>query len=187
MEAVRKVLVSEVNGARAACKEFPSAERSVQRCVLKIRKDESLRREDAEGTLAAQLDYLEGLERSEKGNRDFTARRLFTEAELLYFARALKLYAEMGWPMDYQQIRLMFSEAAAKMQRVDWKWGQPFVCSTTYVAEFVRKCPELQAFKVSHVDPLRARKATPQVRCSDSQLVCIDRLIIFLNLSNRLS
>ena len=120
---MRKVLMSEVNGARAACKEFPSAERSVQRCVLKIRKDESLRRQDAEGTLAAQLDYLEGLERSEKGNIDFKVRRLFTEDELLFFARALKLYSDMGWPMDYQQIRLMFSEAAAKMQRVDWKWG----------------------------------------------------------------
>ena len=170
VEAVAKVLTKEKPSARAACINCPSAIRSVQRHLQEIRKNESLQREHPEATLAAQLEYLEKLERPNKGNADFAARRLFSEDELEYFARALKLYAEMGWPMDYQQIRLMFSEAAARMNRVDWKWGQPFVCSTSYVADFVREHPELKAFKMSHIDPLRAKKATPQVFAIDSHL-----------------
>ena len=163
VEAVMKVLKKEVPSARAACIDCPSATRSVQRYLQKILANESLRREDPGATLAAQLKFLEKSERPSKGNIDFNIRRLFNKDELEFFARGLKLYAEMGWPMDYQQIRLMFSEAAAKMHRVDWKWGQPYVCSTSYVADFVRDHPELKAFKMSHIDPIRARKATPQV------------------------
>mmetsp|Transcript_18859 Transcript_18859/g.47144 ORF Transcript_18859/g.47144 Transcript_18859/m.47144 type:complete len:86 (+) Transcript_18859:850-1107(+) len=47
-----------------------------------------------------------------------SSRRLFTNDELDYFKRALKLYSEMGWPLDYQQIRCMFSHAAPPPMRV---------------------------------------------------------------------
>eukprot|EP00966_Prymnesium_polylepis_P205335 4758162-Prymnesium_polylepis.1 len=60
----------------------------------------------------------------------------------------------MGWALDYQLIRTQFSEAAAARGLVDWKTGQTFVESTGYVSEFVRKRPELKAYKMSHIDPL---------------------------------
>jgi hypothetical protein len=68
------------------------------------------------------------LELKVKGNEDLKSRRLFSKDELDYFARALKLYGEMGWPMDYQQIILMFSDAARHAGKIDWKTGQPFNC-----------------------------------------------------------
>ena len=54
-------------------------------------------------------------------------------------------------------------EAAAKVGRIDWKTGEPHVVSHAYVAEFVKSRPGLHAYKVSHVDPLRSKKATAKV------------------------
>ncbi|KAL3921341.1 MAG: hypothetical protein SGPRY_004937, partial [Prymnesium sp.] len=105
VDAVRKVLTGESLCSRAAGSSCPSALRSVQRCVQDIKSDDSLHREDAEATLGAQLEYLEKRHRKDKGNPDFNTRKLFTSDELLFFTRALKLHAQMGWPMDYQQIR----------------------------------------------------------------------------------
>ena len=139
------MLTGEARSVPEAGKSCPTAVRSVQRYLKVIRSDPALQREDQEANLAAQLDHVEEMDLAPKGNPDFNLRRLFSEDELLFFARSLKIFADMGWPLDYQQIRLMFSEAAAKMKRVDWKWGQPYICSTTYVAEFVRRSPELKA------------------------------------------
>eukprot|EP00966_Prymnesium_polylepis_P052384 1213050-Prymnesium_polylepis.1 len=90
-------------------------------------------------------------------------RTLFTDDEKEVFARALMLYGDMGWGLDYQNIRVMFAEAAAKAGRIDWKTGEPHVVSHAYVAEFVKSRPGLHAYKVSHVDPLRSKKATAKV------------------------
>lgn len=104
----------------------PSVTHSVQRHLQEILSNESLRREDREAILAAQLKYLEPSNRSTKGNIDFNICRLFNEDALEFFAQAHKLYAEKDWPMDYQKIPLMISEVAAKMHHVDWKWGLTF-------------------------------------------------------------
>ena len=105
-----------------------------------------------------------GTVKPRKGNPDFESRRLFSDDNLLYFARALKIYAEMGWPMDYQAIQLMFSEAARDMKLVDWRKGDAPVVSISYVRAFVKNAPELHSYKTSHIDPLRAKKATTKVR-----------------------
>jgi hypothetical protein len=152
-------------------RKFPSAERSLQRYVADLKAMESLRRPTEAESRAAQIAYAsETLELKQKGNVDLMSRRLFSEDELDYFARALKLYGEMGWPMDYQDIRHMMSQAAADAKRVDWKSGQPYVCSTSYVAAFVRSRPELRAYKTSHIDPLRSKKATAQA--PDHEMPC---------------
>lgn len=92
------------------------------------------------------MKYLEQIERPSKGTIDFNIRQLFNKDVPNFFAHALKLYTEMGCKMDYKQIWLISSEAAAKIHRVDWKWGQ-LVCSTTYAADFVL---EQKAFQITH-------------------------------------
>lgn len=172
---------------------LPSAERSLNRYL------KALREKSAAGatprTVAQQLELVEDMEFKEKGNVDLCVRRLFTEDELDYFARAIKLYSEMGWPLDYQQIRCMFSHAAANMNKMPWKPGEPYVCSTSYVAKFVQTRPELRAFKASHVDPLRAKKATAEVcPCRASSLPCrtlasflVHRLVAFDIIKRRMN
>ncbi|KAL1525482.1 hypothetical protein AB1Y20_020338 [Prymnesium parvum] len=140
---------------------LPSAERSLNRYLKGLREKCGA---DTTTSVAEQLELVEAMEFKDKGNVDLCVRRLFTEDELDYFARAIKLYSEMGWPLDYQQIRCMFSHAAANMNKMAWKPGEPYVCSTSYVARFVQMRPELRAFKASHVDPLRAKKASAEVR-----------------------
>lgn len=160
-----QVLSGEMPSARAAALAagLPHAERSLNRYLKRVRENTSLQCVSHTDTKVAQLQHASELEFAEKGNPDICGRRLFSEDELEYFARALKLYADMGWPLDYQQIRHMFSHAAARMKRVHWEAGHAYVCSTTYVADFVNSRDELKAFKASHVDPLRAKKATSQV------------------------
>ena len=71
--------------------------------------------------------------------------------------------------MDYQNIRLMMSQGARKMGLADWKMGASYVCSTTYVREFIKARPELAAYKSSHIDLLRSKKATTQVHACVSR------------------
>ncbi|KAL1522343.1 hypothetical protein AB1Y20_017335 [Prymnesium parvum] len=160
------VLSGKATSARAAALSagLPRAERTLNRYLKDLRNksgEEQLSQTSEKVELELQL--VDELSFKACGNKELCARRLFTEDELDYFARALKLYSEMGWPMDYQQIRCMFSRAASAMGRQEWKPGEPYVCSTTYVARFVENRPELRAFKTSHVDPLRAKKATVEV------------------------
>lgn len=69
--------------------------------------------------------------------------------------RALKLYVDMGWPMDFQRTRLLVSEAATRMRGVDRKFGHLFVCSNLCVKDSVHNSRK----KISDIDPLRAKKA----------------------------
>jgi hypothetical protein len=122
----REVLDGTAPSLRSAAIQagFPQAAKTLGRYVKAIKDNKTLQRSTAEETLQAQLDYVDNLQFKMKGNVDLTSRRLFSDDELDWFASALKLYGDMGWPMDYQQIRVMFSQAAAKMKRVDWKSGQ---------------------------------------------------------------
>ena len=41
----------------------------------------------------------------------FAASKLFTETELKFFETGLGELGELGWPMEYRQIQLMFNSA----------------------------------------------------------------------------
>ena len=159
------LVVSGARSARAAAIErgFPSAERTLQRHAKAIRAMPSLQRDTPEATLLAQLAHVANASLDIKGNPDLRSRRIFSTDELDYFARALKLYSDMGWPMDIQAIQLMFSQAAKEKGRVDWRLGDAYVVSSAYVSDFVKSRPELRAYKAGHIDPLRSKKATAQV------------------------
>ena len=154
-EMLTCVLRGDASARRvAADAQYPSAKRSLQRYVKDIRGNVQL------PTIAAQLAHVTTLQLKEKGNPDLVSRRLFTEDELEYFARSLKNYADLGWPMDTHAIRAMFSTAARDMKIVD----RGYVCSPTYVRNFIRSHKELTSCKASHIDPLRSKKASATVR-----------------------
>ena len=64
---------------------------------------------------------------------------------------------------DYSNIQRMMRDVEKKRELVDWKTGEMFVVSRKYVADFVRNRPALRCFKMSHIDPLRSKKATAKV------------------------
>lgn len=172
IEQFRSMLCSVLRGAGAqgsgaeavaAAAGFPSARSSLKRYAKDIRNNPSLQDSSAPSTLLLQLAHVSQLQFYEKGNEDMKARRIFSDDELEFFARALKLYGDMGWPMDYTAIGDMMAEAAKKAGKIDWKTGKPFVVCAAYVAKFVEDRPELAAFKASNIDPLRAKKGTAQV------------------------
>lgn len=134
---------------------YPSEARSLRRYAAEIRAGSAL--------LQVQLEKAAMVERKSKVPPSFEARRLFTADELLYFERTLIKYGELGWPMDYSAIQRLFSKAANEMGRVDWKTGQPYAVSLTYVRDFVKNRPALKAYKLSNIDPMRAKKATLSV------------------------
>ena len=162
---LREVITGAASSVKAAASiaGFPHAYRTLARYTRAIRTNPKLQRDTDEDTLRARLDFVDQLEFKQKGNEDLVSRRLFSDDELDAFARQLKAYGDMGWALDYQLIRTQFSEAAATKGAIDWKTGEAFVVSTGYVSEFVRKRPELKAYKMSHIDPLRSKKATAQV------------------------
>ncbi|KAL1530316.1 hypothetical protein AB1Y20_001225 [Prymnesium parvum] len=95
--------------AAAMAAGLPSAERTLRRYLKEVAAQHA-----GNEQMPARDKQIEGVQEMEfkrKGQEDLTARRLFTNDELDYFKRALKLYSEMGWPLDYQQIRCMFSHA----------------------------------------------------------------------------
>ena len=55
---------------------------------------------------------------------------------------------------------------AKKAGKIDWTTGAPFKVSRAYVNKFIDSRDELRQYKASHIDPVRAKKATPQVRRS---------------------
>ena len=161
---LREVITGAASSVKAAASiaGFPHAYRTLARYTRAIRTNPKLQRDTDEDTLLARLDFVDQLEFKQKGNEDLVSRRLFSNDELDAFARQLKAYGDMGWALDYQLIRTQFSEAAATKGAIDWKTGEAFVVSTGYVSEFVRKRPELKAYKMSHIYPLRSKKANAQ-------------------------
>ena len=156
-------VICRTSSARKAASDagFPSAARTLQRHAKKIR---AVVCSTAAATLAAQRAHVASFSLAAKGNADLASRRIFSIDDLDYFARSLKVYADMGWPMDLQALRLMFSHAAKDMKRVDWKLGDEPAVSRPYVTDFIKKRPELRMYKASHIDPIRSKKATPQVK-----------------------
>eukprot|EP00966_Prymnesium_polylepis_P068167 1584445-Prymnesium_polylepis.1 len=142
---------------------FPKAARTLGRYVRSVKEHAKLQRATPAETLAAQLEFVSQLGFKIKGHSDMCVRRLFSEDELDTFARAINIYSEMGWPLDFQNIRLMFQAAAKKAGRIDWLTGQPFAVSRGYVRKFVTARPELHPYTMSHIDPLRSKKATAKV------------------------
>lgn len=159
------VLTGQAQSARSAALSagLPSAERSLNRYLSVINADENLKGISEEQTLQLQLDFVDELQLKKAGNPDVLLRRLFSDDEYDFFAAALRLHGDMGWPMDFDNVRDMFADAAERKRAVDAWTGQPYVCGMDMVARFVHSRPELRAFKASHVDPLRAKKATYQV------------------------
>ena len=160
------LVIQGCKSARAAAidAEFPSAERTLQRHAAAIRAMPQLVHSTEAATIAAQRAHVASASLAIKGNPDLVSRRIFTEDELHYFARSLKLYADMGWHMDHQAIQLMFSQSAREKKRVDWRQGDPYVVSKTYVADFLKdERYGLRNYKAGHIDPLRSKKATTQV------------------------
>ena len=167
---VREVLLGQSARQAALLAGFPRAERSLKLYVKSIRKNASLQRTTREETLSAQLEFVDGLLFAQKGNTDLDLllRRIFSKDEEDVLASTLKSYSQLGWPLDYQQVRMLFADAARRKGRIDPRTGEPFKCSTSYVAAFIAARPELKAFKASHIDPLRSKKATAQVMCAYS-------------------
>ena len=95
---------------------------------------------------------------------DLMARKIFTEGELEHLvASALRLYGDMGWPMDYQQIRGLMRDIAEEKDIIDWKTGKAPDVSLSYAREFVQSRGDLKAYKASNIDPIRSKKATEEV------------------------
>ena len=164
---LRAILSSKKVSARKAANDehCPKAQRNLERWVKAIRADVTLQRSSQQDTLAAQLEHVLTWEQPQKGNAQVRDRRIFSEDELDYFARVLKVYGDMGWPMDREQIRDWFAETAKEKGVIDWQTGEPFRVSAAYVGDFLRSRVELREFKAAHIDPLRAKKATPKVCC----------------------
>lgn len=159
------VLTGQAQSARSAALSagLPSAERSLNRYLSIIKADENLKCNSEEQTLQLRLEFVDELQLKQSGNPDVLLRRLFSSDEYDFFAAALRLHGDMGWPMDFDNIRDMFADAAERKGAVDAWTGQPYACGMDMVARFVQSRLELKAFKASHVDPLRAKKATYQV------------------------
>lgn len=153
-------------GARtiAAAAGFPSAHRTLQRYFKTVKSAVQVEECWSEDELLEkQLEFVEELQLKEKGSADFMCRKIFNDDELEVFARNLIFYADMGWPMDYKQIGCMFAEAAKRKGCIDPNTGKAYVCGKDFVSHFVKSRPELHAYKTSHVDVLRAKKATYEV------------------------
>jgi hypothetical protein len=203
---------------------FEGARSVLSLYARKVRDDTLLWRASPEDTLQAQCEFVGKLELDEKGKPELMARQIFNDDEKLYFARGLKLYADMGWPMSVKQIAALMQDAAQRkatrkgvrilllfaqhscvaplicvrmafvpvrksvLQKktctrvvflntlyslnsysflfeghVDWKTGQAFLVSRSYVRGFLKEHPELKLFKSSNIDPLRSKKATASV------------------------
>lgn len=173
IEAFRSMLVSLLRGEEgsslkiATAAGFPREHRSLRRYAAQIRADPALQSCDAAATLQAQLAAAASIEYKSKAVENWEARRLFSEDELLFFERYLITMAEMGWPMDFAGLQRMFSVASKEAGRVDWKSGDAYVVSKSYVRKFVHSRPSLKAYKASNIDPLRAKKASLSVHLAN--------------------
>ena len=189
-EAFRGMLCAVLRGtgAQRAAEDagHPSAARSLKRYASAIRQAPALQCSSAAATLQAQLAHANALTLKQKGNLDLMARKIFSEGELEYLASALRLYGDMGWPMDYQHIRGLMRDIAEEKGIIDWKTGKTPDVSLSYAREFVQSRDELKAYKASNIDPIRSKKATEEVLlhplapeplpCAPSSLVPSSRL-----------
>ena len=130
--------------------------------------------------MGRRLQLIDELQLKVKGNIDFISRRIFSSDELDYFEHALILYADMGWPMDFSNIQRMMRDVVRKRQLIDWKTGELFVVSRKFVTEFVRKRPSLRCFKMSHIDPLRSKKATSKVCIAVMSVIVFDCMFLYI-------
>ena len=78
----------------------PTLRRTVQRYARTIRQNVDLLRNSAAHTRAARLAHIDELLFGEKGNPEWNERRMFSKDALDFFARVVKLYTTLGWPMD---------------------------------------------------------------------------------------
>jgi hypothetical protein len=97
---------------------FPGARCTLQRYARDIRNNPSLERWDEAETLEAQLQFAATVTLKQKGNFELTARRIFSEDELDFFAAQLKMYAEMGWPYRRAACECRSSGASSRASRV---------------------------------------------------------------------
>ena len=109
---------------REACRKggFESARSVLSLYSIKIKADAHLLRISAADTLQAQCEYVDMLELDAKGKPEFMARQIFSEDEKLYFARGLKLYGDMGWPMSVKQIAALMQDAAQRKATRNGGW-----------------------------------------------------------------
>ncbi|KAL1505120.1 hypothetical protein AB1Y20_008879 [Prymnesium parvum] len=173
IEVFRTMLISLLSGQNGSSLKictaagFPREHRSLRRYAAQVRANPALLRRDEAATLQAQLEAAACMEYKSKAVENWEARRLFSEDELLFFERYLIMMAEMGWPMDFAGLQRMFSVASKQSGRIDWKSGDAYVVSKSYVRKFVYSRPSLKAYKASNIDPLRAKKASLSVHLAN--------------------
>lgn len=194
VEVFRQMLVTVLRGGQGGSEVvaqqagFPRMARSLRNYAAEIRADVRLQQSDPEATLSARIAAAELVEYKDKAPVNVKALRLFSDDDLLFFERTLVKYGDMGWPMDYKAIQRLFSLTAKKMGRGDWRSGDDYVVSESYVRRFVQGSPVLKAFKCSNIDPLRSKKACLTVRsnvwlctscvpCIAIEYVCVCRIL----------
>ena len=150
----------EVGGVVAAREAgFPHKATQVKRRLKTIRL---ILRETDEATLEARLEAVWSLQPAQIGNPDFLSRNLFDKDTLNAFTRNLNLFADLGFPHDIEACQDMMTKHLIHTGTPDWMADKPHV-SESYVFKFLKNNPDLGTDKASNIDPIRAKKATPEV------------------------
>jgi len=100
-QALRILFAEGVSVRKAALRVGePTMLRTIQRYACAIRQDVDLLRNSSARTRAARLARIDELLLKQQGNPEWSARRMFSKDALDFFARVVKLYAKLGWPLD---------------------------------------------------------------------------------------
>lgn len=126
-------------------------------------------------TFEAKLAQIQQMQWAKKGNPDVNAQTYFTEDEEKAIAAAIALRGSMGFPLDVQGIAAHLEELLVSMKKKQNSWtGKDVVCCPSYVNSFILKY-DLDKYKSSAIDPLRAAAASKKTR--DAFFDLIDRVI----------
>ena len=114
---------------------------------------------------AEQDAFVDAYEFPKKGSEEFELRRMFSEAELAFFADLCKLAAESGVPVTVDTARELMLQAVVDDQRLDPTTGELFVVSHAYVRAWLNSTEDLKSLKkASPLDIKRAEAASPELR-----------------------
>jgi hypothetical protein len=113
---------------------------------------------------AAQVAFVASYEFPKQGNKDFEARRLFSEDELDLFAEVIKTATQSGFAFDVALVRAMMRAFVVDEELVDPKTGELYIVSRGFVTSWVQSRGDLSKYKSSAIDPARANKANESTR-----------------------
>ena len=106
-------VVSGEAGAERAAREagIPSATSSLKTYAKEIRENPALKRDSEAETRKAWVQAAAQVVLKEQGSLNFRARKVFSKSERDYWARGIKLYADMGsWPIDVDALSALFAD-----------------------------------------------------------------------------